>query len=119
MTFTPYSELYMDQGADFSTIVDISSDVDFSSVNINNVIFTSQMKKSILSQNVSANIVCSIVDGTGGEMIMTLDAANTATLQPGRYVFDVLMIDTSEGNLATRLMEGLIVVSPGVTGITV
>jgi hypothetical protein len=42
-----------------------------------------------------------------------MTAANTANLSPGRMVFDLLI--TSSSNVKTRVIEGIIVISPGVT----
>jgi hypothetical protein len=42
-----------------------------------------------------------------------MTAANTANLSPGRQVFDLLI--TSPTSVKTRVIEGIIVISPGVT----
>jgi hypothetical protein len=42
-----------------------------------------------------------------------MTAANTANLTPGRQVFDLLI--TAPSTIKTRVVEGIIVVSPGVT----
>jgi hypothetical protein len=43
-----------------------------------------------------------------------MTAANTANLTPGRQVFDLLITNTSTG-IKTRVVEGIIIISPGVT----
>ena len=44
---------------------------------------------------------------------MTMTAANTANLTPGRYVYDLLI--TSPTNVKTRVVEGIATVLPSVT----
>jgi hypothetical protein len=42
-----------------------------------------------------------------------MSAANTANLTPGRSVFDLII--TSPASVVTRVIEGIIIISPGVT----
>jgi hypothetical protein len=42
-----------------------------------------------------------------------MTAANTANLSAGRYVFDLLI--TAPNATKTRVIEGIVIVSPGVT----
>jgi hypothetical protein len=44
---------------------------------------------------------------------LSMTAANTANLSPGRQVFDLLI--TSPASVKTRVIEGIVVISPGVT----
>ena len=46
---------------------------------------------------------------------MTLDAANTNNIKAGRYLFDVETVDLS--NTVTRILEGIITVTPSITKI--
>jgi hypothetical protein len=108
-----YVELYMDQGVDFSTTIAINDDDSNLPQNTVGYIVTSKLKKSLLSANASETFVCTISDGANGEILMEMASANTANLKPGRYFFDVKVIDTS--NLTSRLIEGIIVVTPGIT----
>jgi hypothetical protein len=108
-----YVELYMDQGATFNNIINISDDITNDNVNISGYIVTSQMRKSYYSQNASANIVCTVTNSVTGEVTMSLDAANTAKIPAGRYLFDVKTKNTS--NVTTRILEGIITVTPAVT----
>jgi hypothetical protein len=71
------------------------------------------MRDSYYSANASANITCSPVNAANGEVRLLLSKANTANLTPGKYLFDVVSTDTL--NVATRRVEGVIIVVPGVT----
>jgi hypothetical protein len=106
-----YTEILLEQGATFSTTVNVE-DTAGSAVNLTNYIASSQMRKSYYST--SYNTITSTVTGNAnGEITMTMTAANTANLIPGRYVFDLVI--TAPTTIKTRVVEGVIVVTPGVT----
>ena len=70
------------------------------------------MRKSFYAT--SSTIITSTVTGNAnGEITLSMTAANTANLTPGRQVFDLLI--TSPSSVKTRVIEGIIVISPGVT----
>jgi len=70
------------------------------------------MRKSYYATSNTA--ITSIVTGTAnGEITLSMTAANTANLSAGRYVFDLLI--TAPNATKTRVIEGIVVVSPGVT----
>jgi len=70
------------------------------------------MRKSFYAT--SSTIITSTVTGNAnGEITLSMTAANTANLSPGRMVFDLLI--TSSASVKTRVIEGIIVISPGVT----
>ena len=108
-----YVELYMDQGATFTNVLNITDDLTNTSLNVASYTVTSQIRRSYYSANITANLVCTITDAANGEITMTLDAANTATIKAGRYVFDIKNED--EDGTVTRIIEGLITVTPSVT----
>ena len=70
------------------------------------------MRKSYYSS--SYNIITSTVTGiANGEITLSMTSANTANLTPGRQIFDLVI--TSPTGTVTRVVEGIIVISPGVT----
>jgi hypothetical protein len=70
------------------------------------------MRKSFYAT--SSTIITSTVTGNAnGEITLSMTAANTASLSPGRQVFDLLI--TSPDSVKTRVIEGIVVISPGVT----
>lgn len=108
-----YVELYMDQGATFESNLTITDDITNVAANISGYVINSQMRRSYYSANATANLVCTIVDAPTGNVQITLGAANTAAIRPGRYLFDV---DTTDLNgKVVRILEGIINVTPGVT----
>jgi len=108
-----YVELYIDQGTTFNNVLNLTDDVTNAYVNVSGYIVTSQMRRSYYSTNASANITCTITDAVNGEITMTMTAANTSNLKPGRYLFDVETEDPA--NVKSRILEGIVTVTPGVT----
>jgi hypothetical protein len=107
-----YVELLIDQGTTFTNTLTINDDVTNNPINIASYSVTSQLRRSYYSANASGTFDCSLTDAANGVITMAMSAANTSNLKPGRYVFDVhALID----NTHSRLLEGIITVSPGVT----
>ena len=108
-----YAELALDQGSTFLATIKLTND-DGSVMNVANCSFSSQMRKSYYSTNPTANINIIITDGANGNITLTLDAANTANIRSGRYLYDIKMTDTG-GNTTIRIIEGIMTVTPQVT----
>jgi hypothetical protein len=107
-----YVELYMDQGTTFNNVINITDDVTNAVVNVSGYTITSQMRRSYYSANATANIICTITDASNGEITMSMTSANTSNIRPGRYLFDVKTINTS--NVVSRILEGIVTVTPQV-----
>ena len=106
-----YVELTIEQGATFNTTVTVTSDTG-DVLDLAGYTCQAQMRKSYYSVS-ATTFVTDIPDPTAGELLISLDAETTATLTPGRYVYDVILIDPSD--VVTRVFEGTIAVTPGVT----
>jgi hypothetical protein len=107
-----YVELYIDQGADFESTLVLEDDVTNLLQNVSSYVVTGTMRRSLLSQNASGILSCAINANATGEILMTMNAANTANLRPGTHLFDVKTFDGSKYN---RLIEGIIIVTPSIT----
>ena len=107
-----YVELYMDQGATFSTVINLNDDTTNLAENLYSYIVTGSMRKSLLSVNATANLVCTVSDYENGEITVSLDSSNTSNIRAGTYVFD---INTLVGTTKSRLLEGVIIVTPSIT----
>jgi hypothetical protein len=106
-----FTELLIEQGATFSTTVNVE-DTAGAAINLFGYSASSQMRKSYYAT--SNTIITSTITGNAnGEITLSMTAANTANLTPGRSVFDLLI--TSPVGVKTRVIEGVIVISPGVT----
>ena len=69
------------------------------------------MRRSYYSTT-STDFVVSFVDRYNGILKITLDNSATAALDPRRYVYDIVL--TSPQSIKTRVIEGVIEVTPGV-----
>jgi hypothetical protein len=107
-----FIELELDQGSDFNYDLDLADD-DGVAVNVTNFTFTSSIRKSYYSTNPVANLSVTILNAANGNVIFSLNAATTANIKAGRYLFDVKQLDNV--NITTRLIEGIITVNPQVT----
>ena len=106
-----FTEILIEQGATFSTTVNVE-DTAGAAINLYGYSASSQMRKSFYATS-NTIITATITGNANGEITLSMTAAATANLTPGRQVFDLLI--TSPTNVKTRVVEGIIVISPGVT----
>ena len=106
------ANLVIDQGTDFSAIIDV---VDSSGnvFDLSSYTAAAQMRKNYASS--SATTFTCTDNETGGQITLTLSSSITSTLEPGRYLYDVEI--TSSSNSITRVVEGIVTVTPGMTRI--
>ena len=69
------------------------------------------MRKSYDSTSAYSFIV-SITDSANGTLSMSMSSANTANIKAGRYVYDLVISDTT---IQSRVIEGIVTVLPSVT----
>ena len=72
-----------------------------------------QVKKSYYTGSTSATFNVSVQDATSGVLNLSMDRANTLNLTPGNYVYDVII--QSPSGLKTRVVEGILTATPGVS----
>ena len=107
-----YSEITIEQGANLTSTITVN-DTQGDAVNLTTYSASAQLRKSYYSS--SANTLSAIITGNAnGQITLSMTAANTANLTPGRYVYD-LIIRNSIDNSVTRVVEGTAVVLPSVT----
>lgn len=107
-----YSEITIEQGANLTSTITVT-DTQGDAVNLTTYSASSQLRKSYYSS--SANTLTATITGnSNGQITMSMTAANTAALTPGRYVFD-LIITNSVDKSVTRVIEGTAIVLPSVT----
>lgn len=106
-----YSELFVEQYADFTTKINVD-DLQGDALNLSGYSATSQVRKSYYSST-SFDFDVIITDPSKGEITLSMDSANTANMSPGRYVYDLNISDSN--SVITRVVEGIVVVLPGVT----
>lgn len=106
------ANLYIDQGSTFSTTVYVKND-DETAFDLTAHTAAGQIRKSY-STSTKVDFTLEIADpATLGQINASLTATQTATLEEGRYVYDIEV--TSTTGTVTRVLEGIITVSPQVT----
>lgn len=108
-----YANLSIDQGASFASTVTVEGP--------NGLLFDltgysvrGQIRKSYTSTT-AVNFTAGITSPAAGEINISLSASTTATLKPGRYQFDIEIVN---GALVQRVIEGQVEVNPRVTRVS-
>jgi len=105
------SNLTVDQGATFNAQIDITDDSG-NAQNLTGYSVAGQIRKTYDSTTFTA-FSASVSNATGGTITISLTSTQTNALAAGRYVYDVEI--TSGGGVVTRVLEGQVEVTPGVT----
>ena len=105
------SNIFIDQGATFTTTVTVT-DSSGSAVNLSGYSVAAQIRKTFLSASATA-FTASISNASSGEITISLSPTQTAALEAGRFVYDVVI--TGSGGTKTRVVEGQVTVNPSVT----
>jgi hypothetical protein len=109
-----YVELTIDQGATFSSVITLTND-DNTPIDLTDHEFEAQIRKSYYSVNPTANLTVTIENAANGTVRMSLDAANTGNIKPGRYLYDLLMTKPDASNTVIRVVEGIVTITPQVS----
>ena len=105
------ANIIIDQGTDFSAIIDLI-DSTGNVYDLTGYAVTAQMRKNYTSSY--ATTFATEHNGVNGEIEISLPNTVTADLEPGRYLYDVEIKLTSSGTI-TRVVEGIVTVTPGMT----
>lgn len=106
------SNLSVDQGSDFSAEV-VVQDSTGNLANLTGYSGAGQIRKSYTSSTAVAFGVV-VTNAGAGLLTLTLSNAVTNAMKAGRYVYDVEITKTSNGE-KTRVVEGQVTINPGVT----
>jgi hypothetical protein len=104
------SNLVIDQGSTFSTDLTLT-DENGDPIVLFGYTANSQMRKWYTSANPAATFATSI-NVQSGVITLSLTPNQTSNLVAGRYVYDVEINDGSE---VSRIVEGIVTVTPQVT----
>jgi hypothetical protein len=104
------ANIIIDQGTTFSTIINLTDD-DGVAVDLTGYTGDSEMRKHYTSSNSQSFSIS--LGGNTGAITLSLTSSQTANLTPGRYVYDVEV--TSSANVVSRIVEGIVTVTPEVT----
>lgn len=97
--------LFIDRGTDFSFDMQLLND-DGSVLNVSNYVFTGVVRQNPYSNNPSANLIVNVFDIANGNVMISLDAANTSNLDLGNYIYS---ITANTGNSVILLFSGNLV----------
>jgi hypothetical protein len=119
------ANLTIDQGADFTATVDVKQ-ADGQAFNLTNHTARGQMRKNFSTSAVTAAFICTVPNPTLGQITLKLPNANvvdgdtvtqvgTNSIEPGRYLYDIEIEDSSSPAVVTRVVQGTVTVTGGIT----
>ena len=103
--------LTIEQGADFELTITVRNK---NNVPLNLLSYSaeSELRKHYSSTS-STPFTITFVDRQNGRISLSMPHGTTQTLSEGRYVYDIVL--TSPNQLRTRVIQGTVLVSPGVS----
>jgi hypothetical protein len=111
-----YQDQFLETGTTFNSLITLTDSYGVP-YDLNNFNIASQARTSYINPNVAIQFVTTIQDPVNGVVNLSANSSVTANVVPnyvGKLVYDVILTDTNTGNV-TRVLEGQIYVSPGVT----
>lgn len=107
------NNLIVNSGADFNQSFALEGSDTNSFFNLTGYTVDAQMRK--WSGSSTAIYFDASIDSppTQGKIVLKLTAFQTISIKPGRYVYDVVIID--EFDVRNRVIEGMVLVTEGVT----
>lgn len=102
--------LTIEQGTDFEVSLTVRNK-NKTPLNLLGYTATAKLKKHYSSQDFTSFVV-TFLDRSNGRISISMSNSVTSTLKPGRHVYDVLL--TAPNNLKSRVIEGTVIVEPGV-----
>lgn len=109
--------LYIDQGTSYAATITVTDAVLATTLELDDTQIYAQIRKSAFSTNVTAEFHYTY-NTNSNELIIFLTDEETAAISPGRYEYDVLVVDANR-NSTIKLMGGVITVESTVTKINV
>ena len=105
------SNLFIDKDADFSTTISLT-DSNGNVLSLSGYSALAQIRKTYDSSTVAATFSVAITAATV-QITLTLTDVQTGAMSQGRYVYDVVITDSSGDK--TRVLEGRATVTPSVS----
>jgi hypothetical protein len=107
------SNLFIDQGSDYSNIITVTGS-NGQPINLTGFTVKSQIRKSFGS-TIAYEFTPTIFAPATGKIRMQLSSESSEEIVPGRYLYDVEI--TSPSGIKTRVVEGIVTVTPQITRI--
>jgi hypothetical protein len=111
-----YSNIFINQNETFITQLTLT-DSNGNPYNLTTFSIASSARRSYFSANTLINFTVSIINANNGIIQLSANAATTAnivSISGANMVYDVLLKDPASNNI-TRVLEGQVIVNPGVT----
>ena len=105
------SNITIEQGFDFDTSFQLEDTRTNEPLNLVDAAATAMIRKSYTSST-AVSFGATVADPESGLISITMTAAKTVTLKPGRYVYDVKIVNAGKDYKA---IEGSALVRAGVT----
>ena len=106
------SNIVVDIGANFDQSFNLETNAN-APLNLTGYTGAAKLKKSAATSKTAADFVVSFPDPLEGQLKISLGSTITAGLKPGRYVYDILLTDSSL--VKQRVVEGSAIVTAGIT----
>jgi hypothetical protein len=107
------NNLVVNAGSDFSQSFTLEGTNTNSAFDLTNYTIAAQMRKWAGSSTATTFTTSKLAPYTSGRILLSLTATQTQDLKPGRYVYDVVIED--DYNVKTRVIEGMVLITEGVT----
>jgi len=107
------SNLFVDAGANYSNIITVAAS-NGQALDLTGYTVASQMRKSYQSST-AYNFTASIYNAATGKVRLQLSDTQSSAIPAGRWLYDVEI--TSPSGTKTRVVEGIVTVSPQITQI--
>ncbi len=109
---TTISNLYINQGADFSTTVELSDDTGVP-LDLTGYTAAAQIRKTYTSTSYKPFSILFDSNRNEGKVTLSMSAEVTSSINAGLYVYDLLLTASDHRNF--RALEGSATIIPGVT----
>ena len=106
------ANIIIDQGTDFTTTLTVTGD-DGSVTDLTGYSANGHIRKHYTSSTATVFDVSFGTPRSDGQLTISLGRTTTENMEAGRYVYDVEL--TSAANNRSRLVEGVVTVTPQVT----
>jgi hypothetical protein len=107
------NNLVINAGSNFSQTFTLEQTESNSFLNLTNYQVDSQMRKWSGSSNAITFTAEVEYPYTTGKINISLTSEQTKNIKPGRYVYDIIITDSS--NIKNKVIEGMVLVREGVT----
>ncbi len=107
--------LIIDQGTSFAATITVPDPILLASLALETSSIHSQIRKSAFSTVIIAEFHCTY-DPETSQIIIFLNDVETTTIYPGRYEYDVLVVDPTR-NSTIKIMGGTVTIDSTITKI--